>query len=113
MRIVVHSKKIQTDESVQDYLDRRVRFALSRFSPCVARVAVHLADINGKRGGVDKRCRIVVGLVPSGRVQVEDTDDDLYAVIARAADRIQRAVGHELERRRDGARTRSVTDGDD
>ena len=62
---------------------------------------MHFDDVNGARGGADKRCRIIVTLIPSGSIRVEDTDSDLYAVVARAADRLARAVGRELERRRE------------
>ena len=35
-------------------------------------------DINGPRGGIDKRCRIVVKLKRSGELTVEATDTDMY-----------------------------------
>ena len=37
---------------------RRVRFVMRRLTWLVPRATVHMADVNGPRGGVDKRCRV-------------------------------------------------------
>jgi hypothetical protein len=81
-------------------------FALGRFSPRIRRVAVYLVDLNGPKGGVDKRCRLVARLLRSRVVTVEDRDGELTALIDRAADRLGRCVRRELERRH-AVRTRS------
>ena len=44
------------------HVERRLRFALTRFSGRIGRVNVFLTDQNGPRGGIDKTCRIVVRL---------------------------------------------------
>jgi ribosome-associated translation inhibitor RaiA len=80
--------------------ERRLRFALSRFADRLDRVTVRLADLNGPRGGVDKQCRIIVRLRPGGEVVIEDTANDVEAVIDRGADRVQRAVARALARMR-------------
>ena len=61
---------------------------------------MQLGDLNGPRGGLDKQCRVTVTLSPSGRVMVEATDANLHSAIDRAADRLERSVTRELERRR-------------
>jgi hypothetical protein len=62
-------------------------------------LTVRLTDVNGPRGGFDKRCRIAVALVPRGEVMVEGSGDDPFALITDAAKRVGRAVRRELERR--------------
>jgi hypothetical protein len=52
--------------------------------------------------GLRKVCRIAVDLLPQGRIFVEDTQEDVHAVISQLADRASRAVGRELERGRGG-----------
>ena len=66
----------------------------------IHRLTVRLTDVNGPRGGLDKRCRIAVALVPRGVVMVEGSGDDPFALVAGAAERAGRAVRRELERRR-------------
>lgn len=103
MRIDVRSTE-RGQEGLGGYAERRARFAVSRFSPRIDWVAVRLADINGPRGGVDKECRIVVRLRPHGRVRVIERDASMHAAIARAADRLGRAVAREMARRREPRR---------
>lgn len=101
MRLLVHDKKCAIDEELREYLELRLRFALSRFQHRIGKVTVHLKDLNGPRGGVDKQCRIAVGLVPNGSVTIEETDADVMRAIAHAAERAGRTVRRELERWRD------------
>lgn len=85
-------------------IERRLRFALSRFADRVDRVTVRLADLNGPRGGVDKQCRIIVKVRAAGEVVIEDAASDVETAIDRGADRVQRAVARTL------ARTRATED---
>lgn len=43
---------------MREVVERRVRFVLRRLSALVPRVDVKLVDVNGPRGGIDKRCQI-------------------------------------------------------
>jgi len=98
MRFQIQGNRISVGEELRDYLDLRLRFALSRFQHRIRSVAVGLKDLNGPRGGVDKHCRIRVELIPSGSVTVAETDADLRAAIAHAAERAGRTVRRKLER---------------
>ena len=104
MQIDVRARRIELDEALRAHVERRLRFALSRFGGCIAKVTVRFDDANGTRGGVDKQCDIDVALRPSGNVRVEDIDADLRAALDRAADRAARAVGRDLQRRREEER---------
>jgi hypothetical protein len=57
--------------------------------------------MNGPRGGVDKRCRILVKLRAAGsdNITIEQDDKSLNSAVARAAARAGRTVGRSLERR--------------
>jgi len=73
--------------------ERRLEYALGRFAPRVRSLSVRLSDLNGPRGGLDKKCLIAVRLERPRRVIViEDVDADEGAAINRAADRAARAV---------------------
>ena len=100
MQMDIRARKIDVDESLHAHVERRLRFALGRFGERLGRVTVRFDDTNGARGGVDKECRIHVGIRPSGNVLVSDVDADLRTVIDRAAGRVGRAVERELNRRR-------------
>ncbi len=101
MRIGVRGRHVELTKGLLEHVERRLRFALSRFGQRIRLAAVQLADLNGPRGGVDKQCKVTVTLSPSGKVMVEATDADLHTSIDLAADRAERSVTRELERRRE------------
>lgn len=100
MHLDIHSQGFELTDALREYTGRRLAFVLGRSASHVSRVAVLLADINGPRGGVDKRCRIHVRLTPPLEVVVEDTQSDLYRAIDRAAERVGRTVARSLSRLR-------------
>lgn len=100
MRLVIQPRKLTLDESLRASLELRMRFALSRFNQRIRDVVVTLEDMNGPRGGVDKRCQVVVQLSPRGRVAIDEREANFESAIAHAAERAGRAVGRELARRR-------------
>jgi ribosomal subunit interface protein len=105
MEFGIRGRHVDLTEALLAHVERRLRFWLSRFGPRIRRVAVKLTDLNGPRGGFDKRCQITVTLSPSGKVMVEATDADLHTAIDLASDRLQQSVTRELERRRETRRT--------
>jgi putative sigma-54 modulation protein len=90
----------QLADELKDHIERRLRFALGRFAARVQRLTVRLYDVNGPRGGVDKRCRIAVTMVPRGTVMVEGSGDDSFVLVSEAAKRAGRSFCRALGRRR-------------
>ncbi len=101
MRINIQSNGFVLTEGLREHIIRRMQFALGWASAATSKLVVSLSDINGPRGGRDKRCKIQVSLVGGKGVVIEDTEDDLYVAIDRAADRADRAVARQLERLRE------------
>lgn len=79
---------------MRDTVDRRVRFVLRRLSEQVPRADVQLVDVNGPRGGVDKRCQIELRTDGAGPVVVSSVAKDwrtaLDGALARAARHVLR-----------------------
>jgi ribosome-associated translation inhibitor RaiA len=83
---------------MQAYVEERLRSALLRCSERIYRIRVTLGDVNGPRGGDDKRCQIHVDLGRLPGVVAENKDADLYAAISRSTLRAARAVKRRLSR---------------
>ncbi|MFB3920242.1 MAG: HPF/RaiA family ribosome-associated protein [Terriglobia bacterium] len=98
MQLEVRSQNVDLADALQGYIERRMRFSLSRFGPRVGRVKVRLSDVNGPRGGVDKSCRASVQVLPSGNVVVEETALSLFTAIDRVADRLGECVSRQVGR---------------
>jgi putative sigma-54 modulation protein len=95
MQITIQSRGFYLTEALRSHIERRIRFALGRSTDQVRSVNVNLSDLNGPRGGEDKRCQVRVAAAGVAGVIVEDVEADLYVAIDRAADR----AGRTLERR--------------
>ena len=104
MQMQLSARNFKMKQDLHDLVERRLQFALGRFSSRIKRVRLVLSDENGPRGGIDKKCLIEVSLVASGKMLVEVTDAEIEPAVSRAADRIARRVNDELDRRRDTRR---------
>jgi len=102
MRFSVSGDRVKVTTVLREYIDRRLHFALGRFGPAIDHVIVRVGDINGPRGGVDKRCQIVVKLRASGSnpIAIDDSDEELHVAVARASNRAERTVARAIERKR-------------
>jgi len=105
MQIEIQARNFSLTDSLREYIERRLGFALSTRDEHILRIAVRLSDINGPRGGADKCCHIQVVLPHLPDVVIEDTEVDRYTAIDRAADRAGRTVGRRLARQRDRGRS--------
>ncbi len=98
MQLQVRTKNFRLPDEVREQLERRIRFALGRFAGRISLVTVGLADLNGPRRGTDKQCRLVIRMIPTGKVTIEERHSDIAAAVALAADRAGWNVRRELKR---------------
>jgi putative sigma-54 modulation protein len=101
MRIDIQTSGFKLTGGLREHTERRLQFALSWAVHDVRKVVVRLSDINGPRGGNDKRCYIQIPIPGRPDVVIEDTESDLYVAIDRAVERIERSVARRLERQRE------------
>ena len=80
-----------------DHIERRLRFALARFSDRIERVVVFLKDLNGPKGGIDKVCRILAKVRGCGVTLAAVVDSDWITAVDRATNRIGHAVSRDLD----------------
>jgi putative sigma-54 modulation protein len=100
MNIQIHAQDFTLTEGLREHVARRLAYALNHGSDSVSRIVVRLSDVNGPRGGVDKRCGIEIRLKGASAVAIEDTEADLYVAIDRASERAGRTLDRRLARRR-------------
>lgn len=84
-----------------DRIERRLRFALSRFAGRIEKIMVFLHDHNGPKGGVDKVCRVLVKARGCGMIVATVADAEWINAVDRATTRIGRSVARQIARRRD------------
>ena len=106
MEITIHARGFALTTAIETHLQRQLRFALDHLDDRVRRVFVRLSDINGRRGGIDKRCQLQVTLAGSSDVLIEDVQTDLYLAVSRAVERAAAAVTRRMGRMRQMQRAR-------
>lgn len=98
MQLDIQARGFTLTESLRNHCERRLRFALGPASTRLRSVAVRLSDVNGPRGGVDKRCTIRAIVPGAPPVVIAQYETDIYVAIDRASDRIARSLSRRMER---------------
>lgn len=85
MQILINTTNtVEAHEAFIDALKTETAEKLSRFADRISRVEMHLSDVNGDRGGQDKRC--VLEVRPNGMEPVVTTDQaELFDKAVHAA----------------------------
>ena len=98
MQIDIQVRHFSLTDALRNHAERRLRFALTCCDDRIQRIVMRLSDINGPRGGADKRCHLQVVLDGLSDVVIEDIEADLYVAIDRASDRAGRTVVRKIGR---------------
>ena len=91
MQVLFSSRDCEANE-FRDLVVRRVRFVMRRLNWLVPRATVQLSDVNGPRGGVDKRCQIHLRTDGRGTVVVNAMARDWRTALDSALSRATRLL---------------------
>ena len=104
MQVLFKSRHPQATE-LRDLAERRVRFVLRRLGRLVPRAEVQMSDVNGPRGGIDKRCQVELRTDGAGSVVVASVAGDWRTALDDALARASRFL---LRLRRRGSDSRRI-----
>jgi len=96
------------DAPRRDAAVRRIRFSLRRLSWLVPRATVRLSDVNGPRGGIDKRCQVQLETDGDGPVVVTALARDWRSALDRALATASRVLLKSWQRKKDQRPSRST-----
>jgi len=100
MDIRIRYHHMPTAQDLSEYVEYRLSHSLDRFAGRIRRIVMHLYDMNGPRGGVDKKCLAVVDFNVGGNVAIEVRDANSFSAVDRVSDRLKERLHRELGRRR-------------
>ena len=104
----IQARGFTLTEALRQHCERRLRFALGPASNRLRHLSVRLSDVNGPRGGVDKRCVIRATAAGMPPVVIAHYETDIYAAIDRAAERLSRSLTRRLQRSLHERRTQAT-----
>jgi ribosome-associated translation inhibitor RaiA len=105
MQVQIETRDPRSAE-YRDLAEHRVRFVMRRLAWMVSRAQVQLSDVNGPRGGVDKRCQVMLKTNGRSVVVISSTASDWRAALDTALSRASRLLLRALRRNRDPSRMR-------
>ena len=105
MQVLFKSRHPQATQ-FRDLTERRVRFVLRRLGWMVPRAEVKMSDVNGPRGGIDKRCQVELRTDGAGSLVVASVANDWRAALDNALARAARFLMRLWRRGSDSRRMR-------
>ena len=109
MQIIFESRDADAGQ-LRGLCVERVRFALRRLTALLPRVRVQLSDVNGPRGGVDKRCQVELSTEAAGTVVIVSLAPDWHTALNRALRRATCVLTRSLQRNQKPVRGRTPHD---
>lgn len=97
MQIIFESRNTDSAQ-MRDVSIERLRFVLRRLAAVVPRARVQFSDVNGPRGGVDKRCQVELNTASAGTVVIASLASDWRTALERSLRRASRALTRSLQR---------------
>ena len=105
MQIIFESRDADASP-MRDVSIARVHFALRRLKALVPRAKVQFSDVNGPRGGVDKRCQVELKTDSAGTVVIASMASDWRTALDRSLSRATRVLARSLQRNQKPVRDR-------
>lgn len=107
MQIIFESRDADGTQ-MRELSVERVRFTLRRLSDLVPRAKVQFSDVNGPRGGVDKRCQVELSTEAAGTVVIASLARDWRTALDRSLRRATRVLTRSLQRNQKPLRGRTA-----
>lgn len=105
MQVLFRSRHPQASD-LRAFTERRVRFVLRRLGWMVSRAEVQMSDLNGPRGGIDKRCQVELRTDAAGSVVVASVANNWRTALDNALARAARFLMRQWRRASDCRRLR-------
>jgi hypothetical protein len=106
MQIIFESRDADGNQ-MRELSMERVRFTLRRLGALVPRAKVQFSDVNGPRGGVDKRCQVELSTDAAGTVVIASMARDWRTALDRSLRRATRVLTRNLQRGQKSVRGRN------
>ncbi|CAG0957333.1 hypothetical protein PHYC_00538 [Phycisphaerales bacterium] len=102
MQIRLIDGRIATTPGMLEFVHTRLAAAVGRFASRLREVRVRIVDVNGPKGGLDKRCVILATVNGRGKgggsvVIARECAAGFYAAIAGASHTLKRLVTRYME----------------
>jgi putative sigma-54 modulation protein len=102
MKIQIRFRGVERSEALVEYTTHRAHQHLRRFEPQLSGVMIRITDLNGPRGGKDKRCQFTATGPAIGSIHLSYTHKDVYAGVDIGLEKMSHLIVRSIERARKG-----------
>ncbi len=96
MQIQINSPHETVSPTFSEHIENNIQSVLGPYENRLTRVEIHFKDLNGHKGGVDKRCAIEVRPSGMGPLAADDEGENVRDAFKGALDKIERVLKHKL-----------------
>ena len=96
----VRARGFELTQSMYQRAVDHIAAKIAKHARAISDLTVRLQDVNGPKGGLDKRCRVEVHIAGFGPVIIDETDQDAYVAMDVAGERLRKVVSQILDERR-------------
>lgn len=99
MKISIRARDLEWNPKIQQDVERIIAFAVDRFKTQLVEASIHLADLNGEKGGLDKLCQITATLRGHNKqILILEKAGSILPAVYRAAGRLRHCLAGEIRR---------------
>lgn len=103
---VQHPEMINNDQTITQ-IEKAFKQAVDRFKHIIRETDITFLDVNGPRGGLDKRCKVQLRLMPRGIIVVRTTATTMLDAANIACDKIRQLLSKRLSKRNSARRSKA------
>jgi putative sigma-54 modulation protein len=109
MNINLQARDFYLTDSLESQIRQKMKIILNRFDHKIRMTRVVLSDINGPKGGKDKRCTIKIEVHNFKTIVVDEVTENMYESISRCSQRAKRAIDKLLSKNSGNKRERGIS----
>ena len=98
MQLTIYKTNVDATASLLDYIDTKMSSSLERMADHIDDITIRIADLNGPRGGEDKRCTVSVTLASKQTTLIAETDSCMYKAVDKVCSRLKRSIRRRVRR---------------
>ncbi|MGK0499617.1 MAG: hypothetical protein ACJAYG_001259 [Oceanicoccus sp.] len=99
MKLVIHSKDVESEPDLSTYIEYRMGFAFARTRRLIKAVVIAITDINGPKGGVDKQCKVIIKSYGLSDIVITERQSEIKSAIDRGITRASRNFVQQMKRK--------------
>lgn len=108
MNIDLQARDFHLTSSIESQIRQKLKVVLNRFGHKIRNLRVVLSDVNGPKGGKDKRCAIKIEMHNLKTIVVDEVTSNMHESISRCSQRAKRTIDKVLNKNRTTTRESAV-----